>query len=145
MEAFGLKAQSFAFPADITDGDFKREFARINGDPAVDGILLLRPLPKQICEADIERMIDPRKDLDGISPENIAKVFAGDGTGYAPCTAEAVMEILKANDIDGDRKAGDHRRPQPGGGKTAGHADDESERHGHRLPHQDEGAGGDLP
>ena len=91
MEAFGLKAQSFAFPADITDGDFKREFARINGDPAVDGILLLRPLPKQICEADIERMIDPRKDLDGISPENIAKVFAGDGTGYAPCTAEAVM------------------------------------------------------
>lgn len=100
MEAFGLKAQSFAFPADITDGDFKREFARINGDPAVDGILLLRPLPKQICEADIERMIDPRKDLDGISPENIAKVFAGDGTGYAPCTAEAVMEILKANDID---------------------------------------------
>ena len=39
MEAFGLKAQSFAFPADITDGDFKREFARINGDPAVDGIL----------------------------------------------------------------------------------------------------------
>ena len=35
MEAFGLKAQSFAFPADITDGDFKREFARINGDPAV--------------------------------------------------------------------------------------------------------------
>lgn len=100
MEAFGLKAQSFAFPADITDGDFKREFARINGDPAVDGILLLRPLPKQICEADIERMIDPRKDLDGISPENIAKVFAGDSTGYAPCTAEAVMEILKANDID---------------------------------------------
>ena len=98
MEAFGLKAQSFAFPADITDGDFKREFARINGDPAVDGILLLRPLPKQICEADIERMIDPRKDLDGISPENIAKVFAGDGTGYAPCTAEAVMEILKANE-----------------------------------------------
>lgn len=100
MEAFGLKAQSFVFPADITDGEFKREFARINGDPAVDGILLLRPLPKQICEADIERMIDPRKDLDGISPENIAKVFAGDGTGYAPCTAEAVMEILKANDID---------------------------------------------
>lgn len=100
MEAFGLKAQSFAFPADITDEDFKREFARINGDPAVDGILLLRPLPKQICEADIERMIDPRKDLDGISPENIAKVFAGDSTGYAPCTAEAVMEILKANDID---------------------------------------------
>lgn len=79
MEAFGLKAQSFAFPADITDGDFKREFARINGDPAVDGILLLRPLPKQICEADIERMIDPRKDLDGISPRTSRRCSPGTG------------------------------------------------------------------
>ena len=44
-------------------------------------------------------MIDPKKDLDGISPENIAKVFAGDPTGFAPCTAEAVIEVLKAYDI----------------------------------------------
>jgi len=44
-------------------------------------------------------MIDPGKDLDGISPENIARVFAGDDTGFAPCTAEAVVEVLKANDI----------------------------------------------
>ena len=44
-------------------------------------------------------MIDPRKDLDGISPANIAKVFAGDTEGFAPCTAEAVIEVLKANEI----------------------------------------------
>ena len=44
-------------------------------------------------------MIDPGKDLDGISPENIAKVFAGEEDGFAPCTAEAVMEILKAGNI----------------------------------------------
>ena len=44
-------------------------------------------------------MIDPEKDLDGISPENIAKVFAGDSSGYAPCTAEAVVETLKAFEI----------------------------------------------
>ena len=71
----------------------------MNNDPDVAGILLLRPLPKQIAERDIERMIDPAKDLDGISPENIAKVFAGDESGFAPCTAEAVMEVLKANGI----------------------------------------------
>lgn len=44
-------------------------------------------------------MIDPKKDLDGISPINIAKVFAGDDSGFAPCTAEAVVEVLKANEI----------------------------------------------
>lgn len=100
MENFGLRVQSYVFPADISDGDFKEEFMKINSDPEVTGILLLRPLPKQIVETDIEKMIDPEKDLDGISPTNIAKVFAGDGTGFAPCTAEAVIEVLKANGID---------------------------------------------
>ncbi|WP_312429526.1 bifunctional 5,10-methylenetetrahydrofolate dehydrogenase/5,10-methenyltetrahydrofolate cyclohydrolase [Lacrimispora sp.] len=99
MESFGLIGESFAFPQDITDEAFKEEFAKINENPDIDGILLLRPLPKQIKEKDIEHMIDPGKDLDGISPENIARVFAGDDTGFAPCTAEAVVEVLKANDI----------------------------------------------
>lgn len=99
MESFGLMGESFAFPQEITDEAFKEEFAKINENPDIDGILLLRPLPKQIKEKDIEHMIDPGKDLDGISPENIARVFAGDDTGFAPCTAEAVVEVLKANDI----------------------------------------------
>lgn len=99
MEAFGLRVQSYVFPENIGDSDFQEAFARINGDPDVTGILLLRPLPKHICEQAIEQMIDPAKDLDGISPVNIAKVFAGDDTGFAPCTAEAVVEVLKANGI----------------------------------------------
>ena len=99
MENFGLRVQSYVYPAEISDSEFKAEFAKINEDPDVTGILLLRPLPKQICEKDIEQMINPKKDLDGISPVNIAKVFAGDSTGYAPCTAEAVIEVLKANQI----------------------------------------------
>ena len=99
MENFGLRVQSYVYPADISDEAFKAAFTEINEDPDVTGILLLRPLPKQICEKDIEQMIDPAKDLDGISPVNIAKVFAGDSTGFAPCTAEAVIEVLKANQI----------------------------------------------
>lgn len=99
MENFGLRVQSYVYPADIGDAEFKQEFARINGDSDVTGILLLRPLPRHICEKDIEAMINPEKDLDGISPVNIAKIFAGDSSGYAPCTAEAVIEVLKANDI----------------------------------------------
>ncbi len=104
MDAFGLRSQCYTFPTDITDEDFKKEFTAINEDPDVSGILLLRPLPKQICEKDIEAMIDPKKDLDGISPVNIAKVFSGDSTGFAPCTAEAVIEVLKAYNISMEGK-----------------------------------------
>lgn len=99
MKNFGLHVRSCVFPADISNQEFQEEFGKINDDPDVAGILLLRPLPKQICEKDIENMIDPAKDLDGISPVNIAKVFAGDDSGFAPCTAEAVVEVLKANGI----------------------------------------------
>lgn len=99
MESFGLQGESFAFPQDITDDAFKEEFSKINENPDIDGILLLRPLPKQIKEEDIVHMIDPGKDIDGISPENIAGVFSGENSCFAPCTAEAVIEMLKANDI----------------------------------------------
>jgi methylenetetrahydrofolate dehydrogenase (NADP+)/methenyltetrahydrofolate cyclohydrolase len=99
MTSFGLDVQSYVYPAEISDADFKAEFRKINEDPSVTGILLLLPLPKSICQKEIEQMIDPAKDMDGISPINIAKVFSGDTTGYAPCTAEAVVEVLKANEI----------------------------------------------
>jgi methylenetetrahydrofolate dehydrogenase (NADP+)/methenyltetrahydrofolate cyclohydrolase len=100
LKSFGLYVASYVFPQDISDEDFKKAFKDINEDDEVTGILLLRPLPRTINEKDIENMIDPKKDLDGISPINIAKVFAGDTTGFSPCTAEAVIEVLKAYDIE---------------------------------------------
>lgn len=100
FKSFGLDVASYVFPQDISDEDFKKAFKDINEDDEVTGILLLRPLPRTINEKDIENMIDPKKDLDGISPINIAKVFAGDTTGFSPCTAEAVIEVLKAYDIE---------------------------------------------
>ena len=100
LKSFGLDVASYVFPQDISDEDFKKAFRDINEDDEVTGILLLRPLPRTINEKDIENMIDPKKDLDGISPINIAKVFAGDTTGFSPCTAEAVIEVLKAYDIE---------------------------------------------
>ena len=99
MHAFGLRVEKYVFPEDISDAKFKKEFAKINDNDEVDGILIMRPLPPQIAQEDIDRMIDPTKDLDGISPVNIAKVFSGDSTGFAPCTAEAVIYTLKLNGI----------------------------------------------
>lgn len=100
LKSFGLDVASYVFPQDISDEAFKKAFKDVNEDDEVTGILLLRPLPRTINEKDIENMIDPKKDLDGISPINIAKVFAGDTTGFSPCTAEAVIEVLKAYDIE---------------------------------------------
>lgn len=100
MEKVGMDCEVFAFPADIANDAFQAEFDKINESDDVDGILMLRPLPKHLDEKAVENRIDPRKDLDGISPINLAKVFAGDESGYGPCTAEAVMEILAYAGID---------------------------------------------
>lgn len=99
LQSFGLGVRSCVFPENIGDAEFCREFQKLNEDPEVTGILLLLPLPKQIDRKNIGLMIDPGKDMDGISPVNVAKVFAGEKDGFAPCTAEAVMEVLHANEI----------------------------------------------
>lgn len=100
MDKVGVRCTTYAFDADIDNDSFQAEFDKINENPDIDGILMLRPLPKQLDEKQIENKIDPRKDLDGISPLNLAKVYAGDESGYAPCTAEAVIEMLDYAGID---------------------------------------------
>lgn len=99
IESFGMEVSVYAFPADISEADFTEEFQKINADPEIDGILLFRPLPKHMDGRIFETLIDPIKDLDGISPINAAKVFAGEKDGFAPCTAEAVMELLAAYEV----------------------------------------------
>lgn len=99
IASFGMQVKTFAFPEDISEADFLAEFQKINADESIDGILLFMPLPKHMNGKVFEAAIDPRKDLDGISPVNRAKVFAGEADGYAPCTAEAVIEVLKAFEI----------------------------------------------
>lgn len=100
MDKVGVRCTTYTFDADIDNETFQAEFNKINENPDIDGILMLRPLPKQLDEKQIENKIDPRKDLDGISPLNLAKVYAGDESGYAPCTAEAVIEMLDYAGID---------------------------------------------
>lgn len=100
MDKVGVRCTTYTFDADIDNETFQAEFDKINENPDIDGILMLRPLPKQLDEKQIENKIDPRKDLDGISPLNLAKVYAGDESGYASCTAEAVIEMLDYAGID---------------------------------------------
>ena len=93
-EGIGLVCKLFSFPADIDNESFLDEFKKINADSSVHGILVFRPMPKHIDEERVKNSIDPKKDVDCMSDVNMAKVFAGDETGYAPCTPRAVIEML---------------------------------------------------
>lgn len=100
LEAVGIEVVYENFPEDITQEAFLKEFRRINMEPETHGILLLRPLPPQLSEKEISMVIDPRKDVDAISPINMYKVMVGDETAFPPCTPEAVMQIIDYIGID---------------------------------------------
>lgn len=94
-EAVGLAGQAKELPENISQEDFIREFKKVNEDKNIHGILLFRPLPKQLDENVIKHAISAEKDIDCLSPENVAKLTAGDTTGFPPCTPTAVLELLK--------------------------------------------------
>ncbi len=100
MESVGIRCRVTELADSIGQADFEAAFAAVNADPQVHGILLFRPLPKQLDEDAVRSMIDPAKDIDCMSPVNMAKVFAGDASGFAPCTPEAVMEVLAHYGVD---------------------------------------------
>ena len=100
MEKVGFACTTYVLPADVDNDAFLQKFDEINESRDIDGILLLRPLPRHLDEKAVESRIAPGKDLDGMSPINQAKVYAGDESGFAPCTAEAVIEMLDYADVD---------------------------------------------
>ena len=100
MATCGVLTEVKTLPVDITQEDFIKELKASNDDKAVHGILVFRPLPKQLDENVLKYIIDPKKDIDCFNPANVAKVVEGDKTGFAPCTPSAVMEILKFYNVE---------------------------------------------
>ena len=98
-EGVGVTCKVFEFPETIDNTAFLEEFQKLNEDADIHGILVFRPMPGHIDEESVKRLIKPEKDMDCMSPINTAKLFAGDLTGYAPCTPSAVMEVLRYNQI----------------------------------------------
>src|SRR5439155_15542909 len=96
----GLYSVKLEMPASTTHSELLARVEELNRDPAIHGILVQSPPPKQIDEAAIVRSLDPRKDVDGFHPENIAKLALGDPTGLVPCTPLGVQRLLIENKID---------------------------------------------
>ena len=94
MEKCGIAAEVLELPVDIEQADFVKELKAVNDDPSVHGILLFRPLPKQLDMEEIKFVVDAVKDIDCMNPLNAEKIFEGDKTGYPPCTSQACVEIL---------------------------------------------------
>ncbi|QSX04711.1 bifunctional 5,10-methylene-tetrahydrofolate dehydrogenase/5,10-methylene-tetrahydrofolate cyclohydrolase [Sedimentibacter sp. zth1] len=100
MAKCGILTGVKTLPIDISQDDFIEQIKLSNSDETVHGILIFRPLPKQLDESIIKYIVDPNKDIDCFNPVNVAKVTEGDKTGFAPCTPSAVMEILDYYDVD---------------------------------------------
>ncbi len=100
MDKCGIIAEVLELPVDISQEDFVKELKAVNDDPTVHGILLFRPLPKQLDMEEIKFIVDPVKDIDCMNPLNAEKIFEGDKTGYPPCTSQACIEILDHYGVD---------------------------------------------
>jgi methylenetetrahydrofolate dehydrogenase (NADP+)/methenyltetrahydrofolate cyclohydrolase len=96
----GLHSVKLELPAHTTQSELLDRVEQLNSDPAIHGILVQSPLPKQIDEAAIVRALDPHKDVDGFHPGNIAKLALGDETGLVPCTPLGCQRLLVESKID---------------------------------------------
>jgi len=100
LSKLNIGCNAFTYPEDISKNDFLEEIAKINHMKDIHGMLLFRPIPKAIDNGEAEYTIACEKDIDGMNPMNFGKICGSDESGYAPCTAKAVMEILKFHSID---------------------------------------------
>lgn len=95
MAAIGIEVDHVLLPQECTHKQLEEKVIEKNQDQSVHGILMLRPLPKHLDENSIISMIDPKKDVDCMNPATLAGVFQASYAGKVPCTAQAVIEILK--------------------------------------------------
>lgn len=96
----GLHSVKLELPESTSQEELLARVEGLNRDPKVHGILIQSPPPKQIDEAAIVRALDPRKDVDGFHPLNVAKLAMGDPTGFVPCTPLGVRRLLIESKID---------------------------------------------
>ena len=98
--AVGVAVLQLVLSENASEQELEQTIYMVNDDPHIHGVLLLRPLPKTMNEERLVGLLAPEKDVDGITDGSLCGVFTGKKIGYAPCTAQACMEILEYYGVD---------------------------------------------
>ncbi|MEA4894045.1 MAG: bifunctional 5,10-methylenetetrahydrofolate dehydrogenase/5,10-methenyltetrahydrofolate cyclohydrolase [Oscillospiraceae bacterium] len=99
-EKVGVAVRQVTLSENTAQCELMDKIDELNRDAAVHGVLVLMPLPKHLDGESVRRALSPDKDVDGITDGSLAGVFTGNGKGFAPCTAQACIEILDYYGID---------------------------------------------
>lgn len=96
----GFYSRKIELPRTTTQEELIQVVKELNADPLIHGILVQSPPPSHIDEEEIIRTIDPRKDVDGFHPENVAKLVLEDPSGFVPCTPAGCIKLIEAAGIN---------------------------------------------
>ena len=95
----GIEFKQLCFDSSISEKELISKIEELNNDDTVNAIFVELPLPGTINEKNIIDKIASNKDVDGFSVKNLGALLQGN-TGFFPCTAEGVVELLKRSNID---------------------------------------------
>ncbi len=90
----GMFSQKFEMPSSTTQAELVALVQQLNQDSRIHGILVQSPPPAHIDEGAVIEAIDPRKDVDGFHPVNVAKVALGAPDAFVPCTPLGCQRLL---------------------------------------------------
>ncbi|MCY3611624.1 MAG: bifunctional methylenetetrahydrofolate dehydrogenase/methenyltetrahydrofolate cyclohydrolase FolD [Gemmatimonadetes bacterium] len=96
----GIHSRQITLPDSVEEAELLELIADLNADPAIHGILVQLPLPRQIDESKVLLAVDPDKDVDGFHPVNVGRLSTGDPNVLAPCTPRGVIEMLVRSGVD---------------------------------------------
>ncbi len=95
-----IAVRRVTLPEDVPAANFYNELDKLNNDESIHGILMFLPLPSHLDSEKARHMLSPSKDVDGCTDGSLAGVFTGSDTGFPPCTAQSVMEMIRYYGID---------------------------------------------
>lgn len=96
----GLQSEVIRMRGDTTQQELLNKLDELNIDKSVNGMLVQLPLPKHIDESAIISAIEPKKDVDGLHPINMGKLFLGQEPMFYPCTPAGIMEMINSTNVE---------------------------------------------
>ena len=103
-EKLGINSKVLQYPQNITEAELLNKIEELNNDDTVTALLVQLPLPEHISKEKVINTINPKKDVDGFTPENFGKLFSGEEPTVYPCTPKGIMLLLAEYNIEVEGK-----------------------------------------